>query len=357
MCVRSIKKDNKQKGDRKEGVESPIYFYTTLSLGSCPITQSNHHLLDPFIPVFCHGISPSRCLDEVEVGFVETGSLIFPPGVLNLADDASPASPLLTLTLPSGIAGLASEAARLNRLGAIAKLLLDCEEERSTDPVPDLLLMPTPTAGFNAGFRAGTISLANSRTRTAPSPPPLLNFSTTPNSPYRSTSMARFGCTSQTPLKIRSKLSRTTALLFCPRRSMIRLKNADDLVIAIVTGVDNRVIFRNGSSRFSNELALAVTKHVRSASMASDFSSSSSTLAVSSWSHDSTDSKALTWKYGSSNSLKYMVRPSCCHKSVRQLFPALAKSQRIGSANCLSGELVSMTRFKHGMMPACAASS
>jgi hypothetical protein len=28
----------------------------------------------------------------------------------------------------------------------------------------------------------------------------------------------------------------------------------------------------------------------------------------------------------------------------------------IGSANCLSGDLVSMNRFKHGMMPACAAS-
>ena len=346
-------------------MERKRYFYTTLSLISrLPQhykTKIDHHLLfplpDPFVLVFCHGISPSRCLDEAEVGFADAGGLIF-PAVPNLVNDMSPADPLLLLTLPSGVAGLASEAARLNRLGAIAKLLLDCEKERSTDPAPDdLLLMPTPATGFNAGFKAGTISLANSRTSTAPSPPPLLNFSTTPNSPYLSTSIARFGCTSQTPLKIRSKLSRTTALLFCPSRSIIRLKNAEDLVIAIVTGVDNRVIFKNGSSRFSNELALAATKHLRRASIAPGFNSSSSTRAVSSWSHESTDSKALTWKYGSSSNLKYMVRPSCCHRSVRQLFPALAKSHRIGSANCLSGELVSMTRFKHGMIPACAASS
>ena len=354
MLSETIKRDNKKEIEK----EFQILLHNVESY----LTFCHNHLpfppFDPFAPVFCHGISPSRCRDE-EAGFADPGGLIF-PAVPNLVNDVSPASPLLTLTLPDpiGVAGLASEAARLNRLGAIAKLLLDCEKERSTDPLPDdLLLMPIPATGFNAGFKAGTISLANSRTSTAPSPPPLLNFSTTPNSPYRSTSIARFGCTSQTPLKMRSKLSRTTALLFCPSRSIIRLKNADDLVIAIVTGVDNRVIFKNGSSKFSNELALAVTKHLRSASMASVFNSSSSTRAVSSWSQDSTDSKALTWKYGSSSNLKYMVRPSCCHSSVRQLFPALAKSHRIGSANCFSGELVSMTRFKQGMMPACAASS
>ena len=63
---------------------------------------------------------------------------------------------------------------------------------------------------------------------------------------------------------------------------MMRLKNADDLVMPIVMGVDKRVIFRKGSSRFSNELALAVTKQRSKASNDSGFVSSSSTLAVSS---------------------------------------------------------------------------
>lgn len=72
---------------------------------------------------------------------------------------------------------------------------------------------------------------------------------------------------------------------------------------------------------------------------------------------DKMDSKALTWKYGSSKSLRYMERPSCCHSNVRQLFPALARSHRIGRANCFRGELVVITRLRHGMIPAWAASS
>lgn len=65
----------------------------------------------------------------------------------------------------------------------------------------------------------------------------------------------------------------------------------------------------------------------------------------------------MTWKYGSDSNLTYRLSTSCCHNNVLQLFPALAKSQSIGSANCLRGEPASMTRFNKGIMPACAASS
>ena len=118
---------------------------------------------------------------------------------------------------------------------------------------------------------------------------------------------------------------------------------------------------------------LACTKHRRRASSDSGFNSSSSILAVSSCSllhhqsqvlhsptdtnQDRIDSSELTWKYGSSRRRKYIERPSCCHSKCLQLFPALARSQRIGSANCFKGELDSMTRFRLGIMPACAASS
>ena len=63
-------------------------------------------------------------------------------------------------------------------------------------------------------------------------------------------------------------------------------------------------------------------------------------------------SKARTWKYGSVKSCKYIWRPLCCQSKIRQLFPALARSQKMGRANCLSGECESMTRFKLGMIPA-----
>ena len=63
---------------------------------------------------------------------------------------------------------------------------------------------------------------------------------------------------------------------------MIRLKKAEDFVMDIVTGVERRVILRNGSKRFSNEFALAVTKQFSRASIDCGSINSSSTRAVSS---------------------------------------------------------------------------
>lgn len=153
---------------------------------------------------------------------------------------------------------------------------------------------------------------------------------------------------------------------------MIRRKNSA-FAMLIVTAEEIRQILRNGSRRFSNELAFAATNALSKDCDASGWAKMSSTRAVSScnlrieWEMVSYElgsihqaniaSKALTWKYGSSKSFKYIDRPSCCHNSILQLFPALARSQRIGRANCLSGELVSMTRFKQEMIPAWAASS
>jgi len=235
-----------------------------------------------------------------------------------------------------------SDAVRLARFGAMLLLF-----GVSVPFKADLL------EGFKAGASAGRISLANSRTRTAPSS--LLSFATISCSPYLSTKIARLGWTSHTVRKMRKRLSRTTALL-CANLSMTRLKNWD-LAVPIVMRVDIRQILRKGSRRFSNELALADTKHLRSASSASGFMSSSSNRAVSSWSQDRIASRALTWKYGSSRSFKYRTSPSCCHSKTRQLFPAPARSQRIGKANCFKGELVSITRLRDGMIPAWAASS
>lgn len=63
---------------------------------------------------------------------------------------------------------------------------------------------------------------------------------------------------------------------------MIRLKNAEDLAIARVIGVDIRVSLRKGSRRFSKELALDWTKQFTRSSIASYLSNWSSILAVSS---------------------------------------------------------------------------
>lgn len=62
----------------------------------------------------------------------------------------------------------------------------------------------------------------------------------------------------------------------------MRLNNVDDLLMAIAIGVDMRNIFRNGSSRFSNEFVFADTKQLSIAVVDSDVTSSSSTRAVSS---------------------------------------------------------------------------
>lgn len=152
-----------------------------------------------------------------------------------------------------------SEAVRRAFLGAIIELFLGVSGFN-----PNLL-----GAGFSAGARAGSISLASSRTRTAPSS--LLNLVTISCSPYLSTKIARFGCTSQTVLRIRNRFSRTTARL-CDSRSMMRLKN-DDFASPMVSGFEIRHILRSGSSRFSNELALAETKHLSSASSDSPLTS------------------------------------------------------------------------------------
>lgn len=144
--------------------------------------------------------------------------------------------------------------------------------------VISLALPCRPKTGFRAGAKEGIISLANSRTNTAPSC--LLNFSTISYIPYLSTSAARLGWTSHIVLRMRKSVSRTTALLW-PNRSMMRLKNCA-LAIPIVMPLDRRQIFKKGSNRFSKELALAVTKHLRRDSSAFSLVSTSSTRAVSS---------------------------------------------------------------------------
>lgn len=210
----------------------------------------------------CHGISPNFCRE----GFVL-------PAAANLAVELPP-----TLPMAGGIA----EASEADRLIILFGAIKDTPTLGESEPLDPPLPFPLAAAGFRPGFKEGTISLASSLTSTAPSPPPWLRLSTTPSSPYFSTSMARFGCTSHTVLRIRSRLSRTTALLLCASRSIIRLKKAEDFVIAIVTGVDRRVILRKGSSRFSKEFALAATKHCSKALIDSGFTSSSSTREVSS---------------------------------------------------------------------------
>ena len=63
---------------------------------------------------------------------------------------------------------------------------------------------------------------------------------------------------------------------------MMRLKNAEDFVMLMVTGTDRRVILRKGSSKFSKELDFAVTKQRRREPIDSDLVRWSSTRAVSS---------------------------------------------------------------------------
>ena len=206
-------------------------------------------------PPDCHAMSPSRCRDdECERS---TPNRVPPP---------TP-DPSVMPDEPSNAD--VSDAVLRAFLGAMIELCLGV----SCPLNPDLL-----GAGFSAGARAGRISLANSRTSTAPSS--LLNLLTISCNPYRSTKIARFGCTSQTVFRIRNRLSRTTARL-CDSRSMMRLKK-DALASPMVSAFEIRQILRSGSSRFSNELALAETKHLSSASSDSDLTSRSSILAVSS---------------------------------------------------------------------------
>lgn len=228
-------------------------------------------------------------------------------------------------------------------------------------------------AGFKAGASDGAISRANSLTSTAPSC--WLSFSTISYIPYFSTNAERLGWTSQIAFRSRKRFNRTTALLWLSR-SIIRWKNWD-FAIPSVIGLDKRQIFRKGSSKFSNEFAFAWTKHLTRESKEVSLQRTSSTRAVSSCNLQAylsfsklsrasmrcnnyqyrIASNAPTWKYGSASSFKYSARPSCCHNKVRQLFVALAKSHRIGKANCLSGEPDSVTFFKLGIIPAWAASS
>lgn len=144
---------------------------------------------------------------------------------------------------------------------------------------PPSLTIDFPDAGFKAGVSAGTISLANSLTSTAPSS--LLSLLTISCKPYRSTKIARFGCTSHTVRRIRKRFSRTTALLCELSLSMIRLKNVA-FAMPMVIAMEMRQILRKGSRRFSNEFALAETKHFKSISIEDGFISSSSTRAISS---------------------------------------------------------------------------
>lgn len=220
----------------------------------------------------CQGMSPSFCRARCGLPVAKRAVELPPPPLPPLPLPPEPMVP--ELTLRRGVAD-ASDAVLLIFFGA------------SADPpflpgVSEPLLFVFAAAGLRPGFNVGIISFASSRTRTAPSPPPRLKRSTTPNKPYFSTSIARLGCTSHTVLRILNRLRRTTALLLWPRRSIIRLKNADDFAMLMATGADRRVILRKGSRRFSKELAFAVTKHRSSASMDSGFVSSSSTLEVSS---------------------------------------------------------------------------
>lgn len=71
-------------------------------------------------------------------------------------------------------------------------------------------------------------------------------------------------------------------LLVPRRRSVMRLKKAEERERAMVIGWEMRAILRKGSSRFSNELALALRKTLRMASIEEDLRSCSSMRAVSS---------------------------------------------------------------------------
>lgn len=178
-------------------------------------------------------MSPSRCRDECDRSIPNRVVAPTPPDEPSNAD--------------------VSDAVLRALLGAMIELFFGVSGPFN----PDL-----PGTGFSAGARAGSISLASSRTSTAPSS--LLDLVTISCSPYLSTKIARFGCTSHTVLRIRNRFSRTTARL-CESLSMMRLKK-DDLASPMVTGLEIRQILRSGSSRFSNELALAETKHLSRAS-------------------------------------------------------------------------------------------
>ena len=196
-------------------------------------------------PPGCHVISPSRCRDDERDRSIPNRVVEPIPGPSGVPEKPSNAD--------------VSDAVLRAFLGAIIELFLGVSGFN-----PDL-----PGAGLSAGARAGSISRASSRTSTAPSS--LLNLLTISCSPYLSTKIARFGCTSQTLLRMRKRFSRTTARL-CESRSMIRLKNAA-FARPIVSGLETRQILRSGSSKFSNELALAETKHLSNASSDSDLTS------------------------------------------------------------------------------------
>lgn len=191
-------------------------------------------------------MSPSRCRDDECERSIPNRVVAPIPGPTGVPDELRNAD--------------VSEAVLRALLGAMIELFLGVSGPLN----PDLL-----RAGFSAGARAGSISLASSRTSTAPSS--LLNLFTISCNPYLSTKIARLGCTSQTVLRIRNRLSRTTARL-CDSRSIMRLKK-DALARPMVSGFEIRQILRSGSSRFSNEFALAETKHLSSASTDSDFTS------------------------------------------------------------------------------------
>jgi hypothetical protein len=154
---------------------------------------------------------------------------------------------VLGLPIEEVIEEFASDAVRLTRfLGSTPLLGGDNPEPPGIAPPPTLrmrlllllrLCVGRGAAGLSAGVRVGRISLASSRTSTAPSS--LLNWRTMSCNPYLSTSAPREGCASHTVRSRRSRLSRTTALgCAAASLSMIRRTNAGLLPRATVMGCD-----------------------------------------------------------------------------------------------------------------------
>ena len=135
------------------------------------------HVLLPIPQLLPGGISPSYILDNLE------SKLVF--FLCNQGADPKPR-------------GLIGEVSDVVHLGLMKEFL-----GVSGPPVPfkpDALV-----DGFKADARTGKISLANSLTKMGPSS--LLSFATISYRLYHSTSIVRFGWTSQTVRRIQSKFS------------------------------------------------------------------------------------------------------------------------------------------------------
>lgn len=171
----------------------------------------------PLLVPFCQRISPNLCRDPEGGRVDKVWRVLARPGAIDLGAGKPPlalscswlvperkftsAFPRGGLLLPIAPASEADLRSRLgpaglgNRGEAMEAVVIEDEgvkvaDEvlRSTDVAFGRALLEEP--GLSAGRRDGSISLASSRTSTAPS---WLSFSTRGSKPYLSTSMARLG--------------------------------------------------------------------------------------------------------------------------------------------------------------------